>query len=299
MNLLNNFPSGTKVRHEAYVRTKKISTLYGVIRNNYIETDELGKHQTFHDPYDFIKEHKKAKITNERYRSIRGNPLKIIEYWDDKLETWCPLYDYPTHPVHPTRHNSLASTEVDTSLINTDDTDDTDTFISCISEIDDDELENNDPFANLPYRVTFEHVETLHVWEWKLWATQEYMDIYWQTCYELIQDDININEIEDEMDYIMLDDTYPLITRHNLPYEEELWFALRIRLPQFGEVWMDGWGHCWEITEVNGCMANAGKWIGRWSWDSHMMNLGYEEPCQLVDDEEFWDILQEFYEQPA
>ncbi|NBR60882.1 MAG: hypothetical protein EBT86_04370 [Actinobacteria bacterium] len=291
MPSLTIFPNGTKVRHEAYIRNVKINTLYGVITNGMIETNELGLNQRFKNPMEFIRAHKIAKIKRNRYHSVNGNPWKIVQYWETDSNCWRNLSEFVPQT------NTISTTAlVQKDAIKKCDLmdDDTESFVSCISELN--SSEEIDTESDSPFRITWEHLDTIHIWQWKFWAKTDFVESWSQMYYEFLQDDANLDEIEEELDYEAFSQSYPWITHHNLPYEEELWIALKTVIPQFGEVWMDGWGNCWEVIEENDCLANAGKWIGHWSWDSCILNLAAKEPATLLSSDEFWDVIQDFDE---
>jgi hypothetical protein len=284
---LSDFPEGTRVRHEAYVVKKYINTLYGIIRNNSIETDGLdahGKIQVFHTPMDFIRAHKSAKIRSSKRQTIYGNPWKIVEYYDEDRGEWRGLREY-TPPIK--YHEDTQHDELD---------DDTLSFVTCLSteEMSDTSFVSTEETIDAHLKIKWERVDTIEIWKWSLWGTPEFAEEFTTNQNEYYQDEQNLDEIQDELDYELLDREYPWITRFNLPHEEELWIALRTILPVFGQVWMDAAGNCWEDTDPSSILRSSGKWIGKWSWDRQMMDLGAKCPDQLVDDEEFWDILQEF-----
>jgi hypothetical protein len=294
---LQIFPNGTEIRHEAFIRDRKISTQYGVIREGKIETNILGTDYSFGDPLDFIKEHKLSKIKQRRYQSVCGNPWNIIEYYDTTLNSWQKLSDFLGNQSGKSEDSSTIDTSVQEICQSTED--DAESFVTCMSELSTDraeEAETTELCDNLPFKITWEHIDTIEVWQWRLYATNEFMESWRQSCYEYQLDEANLDEIEDELNYESFSKEYPWITHHNLPYEEKSWIALKTQIPQFGEVWMDAYGHCWEINDHSGQMANAGKYIGRWSWELSMMNLGEKEPSPIMDPEEFWDILQDFSE---
>ena len=290
MPSLKNFPNGTVVRHDAYIHTTKISTLYGTITDGFIVTNGLGKSTIrFKQPIKFIKAHKVAKIKSNRYHSVNGNPWKIVEYLDIRDNLWRKLSEFKSVFVHSP---SLAPPTIVSTLSKSEeyDGDDCQSFVSCISDLDEDESNYNTPF-----KLTYEQVDTIQVWQWKFWASNQFLQSWNQLFIEYLQDEANLNEIEAEMDYEVFSIAYPWITHYNLPHEEELWIGLRETLP-FGEVWMDGWGNCWEVVEDNNYLATPGKWIGRWSRESNMLDLEEKEPGPLVSSDEFWDIIQDFDE---
>lgn len=320
---LTYFQNGTRIRHEAYIRKRIINTLYGVIQNGLIETDGLKKgHTVFKHPLDFIVEHKNEQIRNKHHKSVMGNPWKIVEYWDDGQKVWRSLRDYKVIQVNCDSISTITNTSSiiqtiysncdsdNTNLVGCDDSecesdsedDDYKSFVSCRSciSIYKEDL-SYEPFDELlddshgPYQVTWNHVDNIEVWQCSLWVKKDYLDAFHEYL-ELLLDEDRFEQIENELSYELLDREYPWITRHNLPHEEELWIALRTTVPQFGEVWMDAYGRCWEIKDTNAYMANIGNWIGQWSWTTKMMNLGVKEPSQLIDCDEFWDILQDFDE---
>ena len=341
---LSDFPQGLRVRHQALINGRVISTLYGAIKNGSIETSGLqGSPQKFRNPVEFAQAHKNSKIRSEKFRSIRTHNWNIIDYWDTKANTWKKLNDYfgktsklysgdtemPTEMPTETESRLSITTETEFSEAEAEAEADTDScdnikldfqqseddnmsFVSCISvetdnqnnldytetieTISDQSSEILDPYQGLPYRYTWKRIDTIEVWEWSLWATPEFAESIWRNYFELCQDDINLSEIEDELAYQELDREYPWITRHNLPHEEELWIATVTNIPVFGEVWMDAFGNSWEMDQRNGCLSEVGLWIGKWSWDNRIMDLGATPPSPLLDDEEFWDVLQDFEE---
>jgi hypothetical protein len=294
---LSKFPDGLKVRHQAYIRKKVISTLYGVIRNGFIETNELnGNVELFETPLDFGKAHKKTKIQNEKYQVIKSKSWNIVDYWDVQDHTWKKLNTFPRKAQVNSRDSIQRPCDQDDDK---DEDEDAMSFVTCksfdCSEIVDDpktEYPQEECIDDLPYQYIWKQIDTIEVWQWSLWAKQEFIDAVIQNCNE--QDEINLCEIEDELDYEAFDRENPWITRYNLPHEEELWIATIIPIPIYGEVWMDAFGNSWEIVGKNGCLAEVGRWIGKWSWDNYMMNMGAKEPSPLLDDMEFWDVLQDF-----
>lgn len=285
MASLSNFVNGTQVRHEAYIKKRYISTLYGFINNGTIETDGLGSHLTFTNPMEFIKQHKIHKIHNRHRQTVCGNPWKIVEYFDGKV--WKPLNEYvkPDSDISDSGSTLLDSAD----FIDTDD--DCQSFITCVSETEEKKVPEILFQDDYPYLITFEPV---NIWQTNLWIRKEYLE-GWNIYQELEQDCRNMEEIEDEIAYEQFDKEYSWITRYNLPYEEELWIGLKIELPYFGEVWMTQSGECWEVDYTD--KKNVGQWIGCWSWDTKIMDLTTKEPQDLViDDEEFWDIIQDFDE---
>lgn len=141
--------------------------------------------------------------------------------------------------------------------------------------------------------ITYQHIDNIKIWQPTVWIRKDILES-WNTYQELLQDYQMMEEIEDEIAFDLLDLKYPWITRYNLPYEEELWIAVKAQLPHFGEVWITQQGYCWEISESKESV--IGSWIGIWSWDKKIMNLGATEPKDIVGDDEFWDILQDFDE---
>lgn len=294
MPSLHIFPNGTEVRHEAFIHNTKISTQYGVIREGKIETNILGTDYSFEKPLDFIKEHKLSKIKNRRYQLVCGNPWHIIEYYDTKLKAWQKLSDFLGNQSSKSEDTSTIVTSIQEISENPED--DVESFVTCISELSAEQDEPTEFCDNFPFKITWEQIDTIEVWQWKLYSTNEFIESWVQSCYEIQQDEANLDEIKDELDYEAFSKEYHWITHHNLPYEEESWILLKTLIPQFGKVWIDTYGHCWEINEHSGQMANAGKYIGRWSWESSMMNLVEKEPSPIMEPEEFWDILQDFNE---
>jgi len=293
MRTLDIFPNGTRVRHEAYIQKKKlISTLFGTITDGCIVTDGLGTEgMRFKQPIHFIKAHKEAKIKKKSYQTIHGNPWKIMEYWDAETNSWQKLSEFkPSVDAIPSSAIQADSESISTMPVTDEYDSDAESFVTCISELDSIETSDNSHF-----KLTWDYIDTVEVWQWKLWISNEYLDSCRQIYLEYIQDEANLDEIEAELDYEAFSRAYPWITHYNLPHEEETWIALRANLP-CGEVWIDTYGNCWEVVDNKDSLATAGKWIGKWSWETNILDLQEKEPGPLVDDEQFWDIIQDFDE---
>jgi len=286
---LAHFADGTKVRHEAYIKNRLINTLYGVIRNNSIETDGLDKNAciyTFSSPLEFVRAHKLSVIKSAKYQRVSSNGWKIVDYFDETTCNWVALNKYPS--------TDTCSDNSKKDLID----DDTLSFVTCISH-DDQDLDAGvyagdagiAQSEDTPIKICWNYVDTVEVWQWAIFAKTEYIENWCKEYNELLCDEWRMDEIEEEIDYEFLDRECPWITRHILPYEEELWIALPTQIPNFGEVWMDGKGHCWEYNEKENekCI---GQWIGKWSWDGFMMDLAAKEPENLMDGETFWNIIE-------
>jgi hypothetical protein len=295
MSILSRIPNGIQVRHEAFIKKRKINTLYGTIRDGYIETDELGCFQRFKHPLEFIKYHKQNKIYNPHRQSICGNPWKIVEYYDISVKEWKSLKCLLEEDVNAYEKDSESTTVDTTANIYNDSDDDCKSFITCVSDLDDGILEQPEIYYQnaYPYLITYQHIDDVKIWQTTVWIHKDILES-WNSYQELLQDFQMMEEIEDEIAYDSLDSNYPWITRYNLPYEEELWIALKAQLPHFGEVWLTQQGYCWEVSESDKSV--IGSWIGKWSWEQKIMDLGAVEPKNLIGDDEFWDILQDFDE---
>jgi hypothetical protein len=292
MSSLSIFPNGTQVRHEARIKNRLINILYGTIQNGSIETDGLGTPMVFRNPMEFIKQHKITKINNKKWQTVNGNPWNIVEYYDCLQNNWIPLKNFNRSPEIPESVSTISDIlETEYSL-----DDDNQSFITCLSEdINDIDEQCQESYQSsifyeysYPYMASHQYLGIVSLWQSCIWINKEYI--------ELLQDCQNIEEIEDEMAYELFDKEYPWITRHNLPFEEELWIALQADIPCFGNVWLTQSGDCWEVEMENNTYPRVGNWIGRWSWDKKMMDLGAKEPSNIIDYNEFWDILQDFNE---